>query len=333
MKKVCIFIEHKNGMPTLNSQKIMFMAQTLKNQYGYIVIAIILDQNAEKFLTYLEATKADAIYYVSLQEENQFLFRKEEIYNLAHFLKKLNPDIVWATNSSNYKMLFPKIAYVLGTGLCAACSDFKYDELSGRVHMIRMISFNTVYAQIDVHRSRPLMATILDGEETYSLEGNLDYPEIHNITAQVILSGNSDSKVEMRKKSETISLNNSRIIIGLGNGIRNKSDLTLFKKLAELLGGAAIGGSRELVNRQIIPQNAQIGSTGKQIYADTYIAFGISGSPQHIQGIEHVRQVIAVNHDPYAAVFQYSDYGIIGDLYEVANYMINYLGGKVPDVR
>lgn len=328
MKKVCIFIEHKDGRPTTNSQKILFMAQTLKKQYGYRIIAMIPDHKAEQFLAYLETTEVDVIYYVALKVGNTLLFGKEEIYNLVHFLKKINPDIVWATNSSGYRILFPQVAYILKTGLCAACTDFQYDEASGCINMVRMVYSNNIYAQIAVHRSKPLMATILDDEKTYSLEGNLTCPEIYNITAQIILSENNTIHLERMKKAETIGLNKSKIVIGLGNGIRDKSDLALFHKLAALLDHAAIGGTRELVNRQIIPRNNQIGSTGMQIYADTYIAFGISGSPQHIQGIEHVKQIIAVNHDPYAAIFQYSDYGIIGDLFEVANYMINYLGGK-----
>ncbi len=328
MKKVCIFIEHKDGIPTSNSRKIIFMAQTLKKRYGYMIIAIILDQNAEKFLAYLETTEVDVIYYVTLNARNDFLFSKDEINNIVHFLKKINPDIAWATNSSGYKILFPQVAYILNTGLCAACTNFKFDKASGCINMVRMVYSNNIYAQIAVHRSKPLMATILDDEKTYGLEGNLTCPEIYNITTQIISSGNNNIKTEIMKKVEAIGLNKSKIVIGLGNGINDKTDLALFKKLATLLDNAAIGGTRELVNRQIIPQNYQIGSTGMQIYADMYIAFGISGSPQHIQGIEHVKQIIAVNNDPYAAIFQYSDYGIIGDLFEAANYMINYLGGK-----
>ncbi len=324
MKKVCIFIEHRDGVPTSNSLKILYMAQTLKRQYGYMLIAVILDNNAEKFLAYLQTTEVDVIYYVTLNARNKFLFSKEEINNLVHFVKKINPDITWSTNSSCYKILFPQVAYALNTGLCAACTDFKFDKAAGRINMVRMVYSNSIYAQIAVHRSKPLMATILDDKKTYSLKGNLTCPEIHNITQQIISNENYKIIVETMKKVEAADLNNSKIVIGLGNGINDKSDLALFEKLAALLDNAAIGGTRELVNRQILPQNHQIGSTGIQIYADMYIAFGISGSPQHIQGIEHVKQIIAVNNDPYAAIFQYSDYGIIGDLFEVANYMINY---------
>ncbi len=328
MKKVCIFIEQKNGVPTSNSQKILFMAQTLKKRYGYVIAVIVLDNDIKEFLTFLKGIEVDAVYYAKLNGINQCFLKRDEINNLVHFLEKINPDIVWACNSFGYKTLLPKIAYILNTGLCAACLDFQYDEASDRINMIRMAYSDNVYAEIAVHRSKPLMATILDDSKEYTLKSDHACSEIYDITSDIILSGISKIEMETVESLEAICLNTSKIVIGIGNGIAKKSDLFLFNKLAALLNNAAIGGTRELVNRKIIPQSWQIGSTGIRIYADLYIAFGISGSPQHIQGIERVNQIIAVNHDPYAAIFQYSDYGIVGDLFEVVNYMINYLGGK-----
>ena len=327
MKKICIFIEHKDGLPTSNTKKILYMAQMLKKQYGYKIIAIIMDQNPELFIQYIKNTEVDRIHYVIISEQEKILFHREEVARLVSMLEEMKPEIVWATNSLFYRTLFPKIAYSLHTGLCAACQDFKYDKTSGKVNMVRTVFSNNAYAQIAVHRSTPVMATIIDDKREYKLEKDLTMPEIHDITSKIVLFCNNTA-IKTSQRKETISMDKSEIVIGLGNGIREKSDLVLFEKLARLLNHAAIGGTRELINRQILPQNCQIGSTGVSIYADLYIGFGISGSPQHIQGIEHVKTILAVNHDPYASIFQHADYGIVGDMYEVANYMINYLGGK-----
>ena len=327
MKKVCIFIEHNEGVPTSNSKKILYMAQTLKRQYGYQIIAIIMDQNPESFIDYLKTTVVDSIKYVIMNKQQKILFNKDEIDNLISVLKEIDPEVIWATNSFFYRILLPKIAYILHTGLCAACSDFVYDEDSMKINMVRTVFSNKAYAQIAVHRSKPVMATIIDEKGNYNLVENLIPLEICNLTEKILVLQNNQT-IWTSPKAEPISLEQSKIVIGLGNGIRDKSDLKLFEKLAVLLNDAAIGGTRELVNRQILPQNSQIGSTGTHIYADLYIGFGISGAPQHLQGIEHVKKIVAVNQDPYASIFQHADYGIVGDMYEVANYMINYLGGK-----
>lgn len=325
MKKVCIFIEQSKGILTLNSQKVLFMAQTLKKQYGYMIIAVVLDQEIEGFLPLLKKVGIDFIYYIKLNMLNRFLLKRCEIMSLASFLEKLEIDIIWACNSFIYRIIFPKIAYILHTGLCAACFDFKYDIESDRIDMIRTAYSDNAYVQIAVHRSKPLMATILDDGKTYEFTIGHSCSEIYDITSDIISSEISNVETEMVSAFVTNSLNTSKIVIGIGNGITEKSDLILFKELAALLNNAAIGCTRELINKQIMPQRCQIGSTGAKIYADLYIAFGISGSPQHVQGIEHVKKIIAVNHDPYAAIFKYSNCNIIGDLYEVMIYMINYL--------
>lgn len=315
-------------MPTSNSQKILFMAQTLKKRYGYMIIVFVLDQDVDMFLPFLKNIEVDIVYFIRINVMNPCFLKRDEINNLAHFLNEIKTDIIWACNSSGYKMLLPKIAYILKTGLCSACLDFQYNKVLDRIDMIRMAYSENVYAQIAVHRSKPLMATILEDSRTYILKNGTHCSEIYDITSDVMLPGINDVAVEMVQAVDANLLNTSKVVIGIGNGITKKSDLLLFENLAALFNNAAIGGTRELVNKQIMPQGRQIGSTGIQIYADLYIAFGISGAPQHIQGIEHVKKIIAVNHDPYADIFKYSDYGIVGDLYEVANYMINYLKGK-----
>lgn len=328
MKRICIFLEHINGIPTSNSEKVLFLAQTLKEKYGFEIITIIFDQNPEKFISYLKCTQIKKIYYVKAETFRAFLFSANELRNMANFLKIINPDVIWGTNSNLYRTLFPKIAYLLRTGLCAACSNFNFDVVSGQITMIRMVYANILHAEIDVFRSKPLMATILDDNNVYTLKKSLSHTNIYNITNQIIELVNKNTIIKRKVKSNLAQSINFKIVIGLGNGIRSKSDLLLFNKLAKVLNNATICGSRELVNRQIIPQKCQIGLTGLQIKADMYIAFGISGSFQHLQGIRHVKKIIAINNDPYATIFQYSDYGIVGDLYEVAEFMINYLGGK-----
>lgn len=328
MKKVCIFIEQQNGVLTSNSQKVLFMAQNLKIQYGYMVIIVAFEENINEFITSLEDFDKDIIYYIKFNRKRRYFFTQNEISNLVCFLKRVDPDILWACNSFCYKMLFPKIAYILKTGLCAACLDFTYNEASHQIDMIRMAYSGNAYVQIAVQKSRPLMATILADSKRYILNRGLFSPTIHDITSDIITSELKTVEFEAVKVVKNVCQNESKIVIGIGNGIRNKSDVLLFNRLAYLLNNAAIGGTRELVNRQIIPQSCQIGSTGIRIYADLYIAFGISGAPQHIQGIEHVKKIISINSDPYAAMFQYSDYGVVGDLFEVVQYMINFLEGK-----
>lgn len=108
-----------------------------------------------------------------------------------------------------------------------------------------------------------------------------------------------------------LKITEARCVIGIGRGVYGKS-VTDIVQLAELL-NAPIGGSKVADELQLIPRENRIGSSGSSIDADIYIAIGISGSSQHLDGIKRVKHVIAINNDSAAPIFQKSGLGIVGD--------------------
>jgi electron transfer flavoprotein alpha subunit len=105
-------------------------------------------------------------------------------------------------------------------------------------------------------------------------------------------------------------------IVSVGKGIKREANIELARRLAERL-GAALGASREVVDRGWLPHSAQVGLSGKTVVPDLYVALGISGTVQHLAGMQTAKKIIAVNSDPDAPIFQTADLGIVGDLFEV----------------
>ena len=284
---------------------------------------------------------ADKVYIVQATQLEHFI---TETYSnvIRDMVCRFKPEIFIAAATSTGRTLMPHLSARLHTGLTADCTGLDIEPETGKLLQTRPAIGGNIMATIKTPLHRPQMATVRPRSSNPASIDELRKGEVIRLNYEPHCEDVRVSRLGFRKIDEnSADIQSAEVIVAGGKGLKNKDSFSsIINPLAASLGGtsetglnpcAAVGASRDAVDRAWANYPQQVGLSGKTVAPKLYVAVGISGSVQHLAGMKTSENIVAINNDPEAQIFKTSDFGIVGDLFEVVPVLIRKLKEARPE--
>ena len=325
MAEVWTLAEQRLGMLSKVSFELLNRGKKLAEKLNSPLSSVILGYCVKKEdINELISRGADKVYVVDDKHLENFLIEPYARV-LTLLLDEYNPHIFIAAATTLGRTLMPYIAIKKKTGLTADCTALDIDEGTNNLLQTRPAIGGNILATIKTPNTKPQMATVRPHSIKPALsnsnrKGEVVYKKYNN---EIFKSRIKFIKF-IKDESQQVTVQDAKIVVSAGRGIGKKEKFKMIGELADILGGA-VGASRDVVDRGWKTYPHQIGLSGKTISPSLYIANGISGSVQHIAGMQTSENIIAINKDPDAQIFKIANLSIVGDLHEIIPLLIGRL--------
>jgi len=218
-------------------------------------------------------------------------------------------DYVFGPSTTFGKDVMPRVAALLGVG---QVSDIMTVE--GPRSFTRPVYAGNAILSVEVAEGKTIVATVRTASwKDAAADGSAT---IEAIAVDAGIPVHTRFVRLASQDSERPDLQTAKKVISGGRGVGSEENFALIYQLADKI-GAGVGASRAAVDAGYVPNDMQVGQTGKIIAPELYMAFGISGAIQHLTGIKDAGTIVAINKDPEAPIFEIADIGLVGDLFEI----------------
>ncbi len=308
---ILVIAEHDNASIKAATLNTVAAAQKIGGEIHVLVAGANCGAAAQQAAALQGVAKvkvADAAHYDSQTAENLTAL---VVANAAGYSHILAPATTFGKN------LLPRVAALLDVGqISEICGVESADTF------VRPIYAGNALATV---RSADPVKVVTVRSTAFDAVGTGGAAAVESIAAAADTAQSQLTHRELTK-SERPELGAAKIIVSGGRGLGSGENYhQLLEPLADKL-GAALGASRAAVDAGFVPNDYQVGQTGKIVAPQLYVAVGISGAIQHLAGMKDSKVIVAINKDPDAPIFQVADYGLVGDLFEVVPQLVGSVG-------
>lgn len=316
-KGVWILGEQQEGRIRLVSYELLKRGRELADKRQVELWAVVLGkQISQPDIEELFQRGADRVL-IALHPGLEHFFPEPYTRCLSHLIQKYQPEILIASATTTGRTVAPAVAITCNTGLTADCTGLDIEPETGNLIQTRPAIGGNILATIKTPNHRPQMATVRP-HSNKPLEADLSR------SGEIIYEKVDDELVKNRVRrrafrpigAEGSNIQDAEIVIAGGKGFKKEDNFRTVAQLASYF-KAAVGATRDVVDLGWATYPQQVGLSGKTVSPKLYVAIGISGSVQHLAGIKTAENIVAINNDPEAQIFQVADFGIVADLFEV----------------
>jgi electron transfer flavoprotein alpha subunit len=318
---VWILAEQRGGRIQRISYELITRGLELARKRNAALSAMVFGHNIpQSDLEGLIASGANRVVAVEAPALEHFLVEPYAACMMS-VIEQYRPEIILAGATSLGRTLMPYVAIRAFAGLTADCTGLDIEPETGNLLQTRPAIGGNILATIKTPNHRPQMATVRPHSTPSAQPQPGRKGEIVRLPAPASALMSRVIRKDFVADTSEHTLQDAEIVVVAGRGIKKAENVAIIRELADAL-GAALGGTRDVVDRGWLSYPLQIGLSGKTISPKLYVGVGVSGSIQHLAGMQTAETIIAINKDPDAQIFKVADYGIVGDLFEVVPALI-----------
>ena len=313
---VWILAEQSGGRVQRISHELLTRARVLADKrrtdvtalvFGHRISADDLQELIDRGADHVVAMEADALEHFLVEPYAACMLK---------VIEDRRPEIILAGATSTGRTLMPYVAMRAYVGLTADCTVLDIEEDTGNLLQTRPAIGGNIMATIKTPRQRPQMATVRPRSTKAAPIQEGRTGAIERLAAPAGLLKSRVKRVGFVPNEDEHGIQDADVVVAVGRGIKKAENIPLMQSLAESL-DAALGATRDVVDRGWLSYPHQIGLSGKTVTPKLYLGAGASGSIQHLAGMQTSETIVAINIDPDAQIFRVADFGIVGDLFDV----------------
>ncbi len=311
--KILVFIQHEEGKVNSVSLEALQGAQAIAKNSDGAVSAVTYSPGIGNQLTGYDLSEILVI-------ENPLLENYDPLYYVKAMedaLASESPDIFICGHSYEARDWVPRLSARLDIPFISDCIGFKYDSELTLVRSVYQGKFN---ADVCVNSDKCILSFQAGAFKADALKTGST--SIRNVPVDLSNVVNSIQPGEKFQESvSSVDLSQADIIVSVGRGIGKEENMPMAKELAATLKGE-LASSRPVVDSGWLESYHQVGSSGQTVSPKLYLTLGISGAIQHVVGMKGSKNIVVINKDANAPIFEIADYGVVGDLFEIVPKLI-----------